>query len=58
MTFIDLKREADLGMSWESLRTMPCFATAHMFCASWNGPRNSVFLKIVSIKTIILLQGL
>ena len=29
---------------------IPPFVTAHMFCASWDGPRSSVFLRIVLLK--------
>ena len=35
------------------LRTVSPFSTAHAFCSSWEGQRNSGFLKTVATKTNI-----
>ena len=42
------------------LRTVRPFAkiTAHMFCASRNGPRNAGLLPVVTAKTNIVMRGL
>ena len=41
-----------------NLRMVPPFATAHAFCASRVGPRNSGLLTAVPAKTKIFLRGL
>ena len=40
------------------LRMVPPFFTMHMFCTSWDGLRNSAFLRMVPTNTKIFLYGL
>ena len=37
------------GTVWLLLRTVPSFAFAHTFCATWDGLRKSGFLRTVCI---------
>ena len=39
------------------LRTVPPFATAHAFCVSRDGPRNSRFLTTVPTNSKVFLWG-
>ena len=45
-------------MSKAALRTVPPFVTAHTFCASRDGTRNSGVLRAVPTYTKIFLRGL